>query len=57
MSAEPVTIKFVVDGEIVQQKVTEVAAWNLMMDLLEIFELPMPVRQLDRADRLKVLVE
>lgn len=57
MSAEPVIIKFVVEGELIEQPVTEVAAWNLMVNLLEIFGLPMPAQRSEQADRLKVLVD
>lgn len=57
MNAEPVIIKFVVEGEVIQQAVTEAAAWNLLNDLHEVFGLPMPAQRSEQAERLKVLVD
>lgn len=57
MEKETIMLKFVVDKELVDQPVTKTAAWNLMMDLLEIFELPMPSQRSEQADHLKVLVD
>jgi hypothetical protein len=55
--SESVMLRFVVEGELVEQPVTEAAAWNVLKDLHEIFGLPMPVRQSEPAAHLKVLVE
>lgn len=56
MSEDDVMLRFQVEKELVEQAVTEAAAWNLLKDLHEVFGLPMPVRQQVQADHLKILV-
>ncbi len=56
MNDNEVVIRFFVDGRMTEQVITEIAAWNLMMDLHEVFGLPTHGQIAGQVAPLKILL-